>query len=188
MELGSRSHAGHAPSQGANRMPPGRSAPKSAGVGAGVERTGMQTPLSTPRQGILLPGGVAAALPRPFAPSCHLLPIRLCGWWDSGPGDERRAHQSLPTDRTAFRMRLTPLLATALPIHMLGRLHRPLAELLTAHRQRPMNCSRGKRIVRCCAWPPGPWARSSYRKTTCWPSHESKRALEIGPPRRYRAK
>ena len=45
MELGSRSHPGLAPSLGANRLPPGRSAPKSAGVGAGMERTGMQTPL-----------------------------------------------------------------------------------------------------------------------------------------------
>ena len=47
MELGARSHPSITPSHGANRLPPGRSAPTSAGGEAGVERTGMQAPLGT---------------------------------------------------------------------------------------------------------------------------------------------
>jgi hypothetical protein len=89
-----------------------------------------------PSAGHTGPGGLVSALPRPFTPACHLLPLRHCWGWDAGPGEERRAHQSLPTDRTAFRMRLTPRRARALPLPRRGRLHRSLAQLLPAHRQR----------------------------------------------------
>ncbi len=50
-----------------------------------------------------------------------------------------------------------------------------------------MHWASGKRIVRWVAWPPGPWARSSYRQTTGAPSHDRRRLLASGPPRRYRA-
>ena len=80
------------------------------------ERAGTPTPLCAPRQGTLIPGGFASGRPRPCAPSCHLPPTR-CGWrWYAHAGDERRAHQPLPTDRTAFGRRFHPMTVLVWPI------------------------------------------------------------------------
>jgi hypothetical protein len=210
MELGWRSHPGMAPSHGANRLPPGRSAPTSAGVGAGVEETNMQTPLGTPPQGIRV---LAGSSPRSHGRS---LPHATCSHSvTAGGGTPARGRSAVHTSRcpqTGQHSGCASPRAAPARCHSHGGgastgpwpnccrhtasaapcvwAYRPQPRTSTApgggtcSRQRPMNCSRGNRIVRCCARPPGPLARSSYRKTTCWPSHAHKRAVEIGPPRR----
>ena len=116
-------------------MPAGRSAVTSAGVWAGVERTGTHKPPRRPSVGHTSPWRLCLGVPT-SVPSCHLLPSRRGRWGNTGRRDEGRAHQSPPTERTTFRMRLTPHRTRALPLQQRGPLHRPLAQLLPADRQR----------------------------------------------------
>ena len=80
-------------------------------IGRRRGRRGARAHANALLQGTRVPDGLASGLPRPCAPSCHLLPTRF-GWrGDARAGDEGRAHQRLPTDRTPLRRHLTPGLA-----------------------------------------------------------------------------
>ncbi len=191
-------------------MDGGRSASPSAGVGAGVARSSSHKASVALVKATSIPSGSASDLPQPFCPSCDLLPPRLCGRGGSSPGDEGRAYQPLPTDRTALWRRFSPPLASALPVDRCGRLHQRLAQLLPTQRQllpltvgiqtpaahphgsggghmkppTPQELLNGQAHRPLCRLALGAFGPPVYRKTTCWPSHVSSRALESGPPRR----
>jgi len=213
MELGARSHPSITPSHGANRLPPGRSAPKSAGGEAGVERTGMQAPLGTLHRAYQSLTGSPPRSPghSPLHATCsHSRP--------AGGGTPTRGMSAVHTRRRPQTGQhsgcVSPRSAHA-RCHSHGGsastgpwprccrhpasagpcvwAYRPQQRTRTAplggtcSRQRPMNCAKGRLMVRRCAWPPGPLPRSSYPKTTCWPSTASSRLWAMGPPRKSRA-
>ena len=72
---------------------------------------GSRTVSFAPPQATPVPAGLSGRC----APSCDLLPPRLCGRWYASTGEEGRPHQPLPTDRTGRWRRLTPCLAITLP-------------------------------------------------------------------------
>jgi hypothetical protein len=113
----------------------GLAAPKSVGGQASLARLVSHLIPFARLKATPVPSG-SAGLPLLPSPSCHRLPHRFYWRWCAGPGQEGRAHQPLPTDRTALWMFFTLTLALALRIQQLGGLYRPLSQLMSAPGQR----------------------------------------------------
>lgn len=207
MEFGWLAQPGIASSQGAHRPQAEQSAPPSAGVGAGMAQARTQTPLcrahrsqvgwprvshngslphATCSHPVSAGGGIpalgiravhASRCPQtgqdPGGPSVHASPSR-------GPSQGGGISTGTWPNSCRHRASSSPRVWAYSPQHRTSTA--PAGG--TWRSQRPINCAMGKRIVRGCAWPPGPLARSSYRKMTCSPSHASSRLLASGPPRR----
>jgi hypothetical protein len=127
MEIGCLSGSGVASAGGESRRPQGRSAAHSVGVEPHGARSGAHRASVAPRPATRVPPGPACGCRRPCARSCHLLPTGCVGRGDTGSGDEGRAHQPLPTDRTAGWLFLSPACALAWRIPHPGALYRLLA-------------------------------------------------------------
>jgi hypothetical protein len=151
-ESGCLSCPGVASAGGESRRPQGRSAAPSVGVEPHGARSGAHRAPVAPRPATRVPPGPASGSRRPCARSCPLLPTGCGGRGDTGPGDEGRAHQPLPTDRTAGWLFLSPACALAWRIPPRGARYRLLADLLPAVGQR---CALGVGLQAPAAYPHG---------------------------------